>query len=393
MRSTRAEDREAEPLLVSTITSSQGLQGIADEWAQLVERTASPLPFQLPEWLLTWWETFRQNQPFVRDSLRVEVARRPSGELVGIVPFMLTERPSFGPFRARTLAFLGANQYITEQRAPIIDPTYEAEVARAVVARLQRSDAWDWIAWEGLQPASAFATTLQGTMGVRWRRTETANVLGLPPSWDEFKAGLKRNIKESLRHCYNSLKREGLTPRLAVAETPEDVDSALDTFFELHAARAGQAGGVAHPDRFAGPRAKTFLRTVCARLARRRVTRIFTLEIDRVPVASRVAFLMPGSLYLYYSGFDPKWSRYSVMTTTVAEAIKYAIDRRLASVHLSMGQDVSKSRWCPVMPTYHEALSVRPQLRSRTVMSLYLWGRVNGGTGGLSRLLPKRRFD
>ena len=42
-------------------------------------------------------------------------------------------------------------------------------------------------------------------------------------------------------------------------------------------------------------------------------------------VAMRLGFVVDDSLYLYYSGYDPLWARYSVMTTTVAEALKYAI--------------------------------------------------------------------
>jgi CelD/BcsL family acetyltransferase involved in cellulose biosynthesis len=381
-------------LTVSTLTASEELQRIASEWTDLVSRTEVTLPFVLPEWLITWWETFRQDRPLIRDFLHVKVVRDVSGRLVGIVPFMLTERPSFGPIRARVLAFLGADEYITEQCTPLVDPAFEAQVARALAANLCSERVWDWIHWRGLDRASTFAQTMQGAMSLQRVETSNGNLLRLAPSWGEFRSGLKRNIKESLRRCYNSLKRDGLTMRLEVAESPAHIAKALDTFFELHAMRASQEGGVTHPNRFRGDRSKCFLRTVCARLAARQSTRVFKLYIGESAVAARIGFVLPNCLYLYYSGFDPVWSKYSVMTTTVAETIKYAIERKLSWIHLSMGLDVSKSRWGPQAQAFDESLSVRSQYSSQAALKLYSWGRQNLGLPrGVERLLPKRLFD
>jgi hypothetical protein len=49
-----------------------------------------------------------------------------------------------------------------------------------------------------------------------------------------------------------------------------------------------------------------------------------------------------------------------VATTTVAEAMKYAIGEGLASVNLSTGKDRSKLRWRPEEIAFREALPVSP---------------------------------
>jgi CelD/BcsL family acetyltransferase involved in cellulose biosynthesis len=379
-------------LRVSTITNADELWRLSSDWNRLLGRTRNMLPFLLPEWLSAWWGVFRQDRPLIRDRLRVKVVRR-GDEVVGILPFAVTERPGTGPLRARTLGFLGADEFITEQRAPIVDPACEGDVARAVAADLRADVRWDWIAWQGLDKGSELATVLDRELAMRWGRSEVGNVVPLRPTWDEFKGGLKRNIKESLRHCYNSLKREGKTPRMVVAETPADVAKALPTFFSMHGARAQSDLAVTHPDRFAGALPRRFLGDVCARLAARGVTRVFTLEVDGQPVASRVGFVLPDALYLYYSGFDPAWGKYSVMTTAVAEIIKYAIELRLPAVHLSMGTDVSKSRWGGTTPELWEAVCVRPRWTSETALRLYAWGRESLKDHPIRRLLPKRRFD
>ena len=61
-------------------------------------------------------------------------------------------------------------------------------------------------------------------------------------------------------------------------------------------------------------------------------------------MATRIGFVVEDSLYLYYSGYDPEFSRFSIMTTVVAEAIQYAISERFRTVNLSTGKDLSKRR-------------------------------------------------
>jgi CelD/BcsL family acetyltransferase involved in cellulose biosynthesis len=381
-------------LRVSTIEDAEELRRVEGEWAALLEHAGNTLPFLLPEWLATWWDVFHQDRLLLRDSLRVKVVRRDSGELVGVIPLMLTERPRLGPFRSRVLGFLGADRYITEQRAPILARGCEREIARALAKDLFAENAWNWISWEGLQRESEFALELERALPLRWGTHDTAHLLEMAPTWDEFKGGLKRNIKESLRRCYNSLKRDHLTARLAVAESPADVGRALETFFELHTARSRQVETVGHPDRFAGPHARRFLVQVCAHLAARGIARVFTLQVDGRAVASRIGFQLPGCLYLYYSGFDPAWGKYSVMTTAVAEALKYAIEHGVARVHLSMGVDTSKSRWGPVTVKYEQAIWVKPGWASEAALRLYSWGRSDGAARRvLGRFLPKRHVD
>ena len=202
-------------------------------------------------------------------------------------------------------------------------------------------------------------------------------MVALAPTWDAFRGGLKRNIRESLRHCYNSLKRDGLSFELEIAQAPDAVRNALHTFFSLHAMRAGLTRTVTHPDRFPSETSRRFLYEVCERLAARDAVRVFVLKIRGCVVAVRIAFVVGEHLYLYYSGFDPRWARYSVSTTIVAEAMRYAIDQGLTGVNLSTGTDVSKTRWGARLVPFQEAIQTRPRMRSRVTYAAYR--RLLGG--------------
>jgi CelD/BcsL family acetyltransferase involved in cellulose biosynthesis len=157
-----------------------------------------------------------------------------------------------------------------------------------------------------------------------------------------------------------------------VARTRTEVREALGRFLELHARRARMSWGAKHPDRFAGRSRREFLYDVCDRLAAHDAVRVFQLRIGREIVASRLAFVVGDGMYLYYSGFDPAWARYSVMTTAMAEAIRYAIASGLKTVNLSLTAEQSKLRWRPRRVEYHTGLLLRRQsLGSRLVYGAY----------------------
>ena len=97
----------------------------------------------------------------------------------------------------------------------------------------------------------------------------------------------------------------------------------------------------------------------------------FQLTIDDAVVATRFAVAYGTTLYLYYSGFDPAWRRYSVMTTTVAEAIRWAIAHGSEIVSLSTGNVVSKLRWGAEEARFHTRVVQAPTSRARILSLLY----------------------
>jgi CelD/BcsL family acetyltransferase involved in cellulose biosynthesis len=243
----------------------------------------------------------------------------------------------------------------------------------------------DWIRWSGIRSGGAADVWLNGQGRTQWEAPVLDYWVRLPATWEEFRSSRHRNIKESLRKCYNSLKREGHTFRLLVVEDPAHTRSALQRFFELHAARAIHTARTAaqaplrHPDYFAMEPAREFLHEYCAASATRGELRIFQLEIGGAIVATRIGFLLGRELYMYYSGYLPEWGRYSVMTTLLAEALKWAIAQRLEIVNLSVGRDNSKLRWSPEVSSYMEGAQQGRRWRNRMAFRAYTWAKGNLG--------------
>lgn len=369
-------------LTTNIVTDVEGIRALGPDYEHLYRVTGNTLPFALQDWHLTWCAHFLNRKPQIHDQPLFHVLRDGAGECVAIVPLIFTRR-RFGPLKLATVNLLGTDPCLTEIRNPLVRPGYERPTVRAVHASLATLPDWDWIHWSGISAALAEALSRETTP--QWCETSKDYVLDLPADWDRFRAGLKRNVRESVRHCYNSLRRDRHAFEFVVARERAEVLQALPRFFELHALRANMPWGTKHPNRFAGHSLQGFLYDLCASLAARDVVRVFQLKIGGEIVATRIGFVVGDSLYLYYSGFDPAWARYSVMTTTVAEALKYAIANGLTTANLSLTSEQSKLRWRPRLVEFHSALVHREFLSSRIACQAY---RVAmSGNGAPARLL------
>jgi CelD/BcsL family acetyltransferase involved in cellulose biosynthesis len=374
---------------VETITSVEGVEALHADYEHLCSITDNKLPFALHDWHLTWCRHFLSCDPHICDQPLFYVLRNAAGKCVAIAPFILSRR-WFGPLKIVSISLLGPDPFITEIRVPLIERGFEYLTARAVRDGLARIRDWDWIHWSGV--GGEFGEALKAGGELRWEIPLSYFVLDLPASWEELRSRLKRNIRESLRHCYNSLKRDGHQFEFQVIEDPAGVRRGLDRYLELHAMRANATDTVIHPDRFANRISRDFLYAICDRLAARGAVRLFALKIGAQIVAMRLGFVVGDSLYMYYSGYDPLWARYSVMTTTVAEALKYAISRGIKTVNLSPGREVSKMRWGPRQVDYESAYEANTRLRSRLASSAYLTARSETGIQSrVLRLITARR--
>ncbi|MCC2655005.1 MAG: hypothetical protein K0Q76_113 [Panacagrimonas sp.] len=332
------------------------MESVAAEWDALEAQISPRLPFRGAWWNILWWRHFHENRLLVSDALRVFTVRDASGSLLAVFPMMLTSRPGRGYALHRMMQFFGSDPNLTEVRGPICRRRDQARAIVAVSAALtQRGSEWDEVQWSGLRPDRETRGALESVPGVRWTDPLEVFYLDLPSTWEEFKRTRSRNIKESLRKCYNSLKRDELACSLQVVETVGQAPDALDEFLQMHAMRAARQDTVQHPNVFASEVSKSFLRDYAAYLASIGGLRLFRLEVAGETVATRLGFQLGNELYLSFSGYRPEWAPYSVATTLVAEVLQWAIAQGLGIVNLSAGRDASKTRWGPSVVSFERA--------------------------------------
>ncbi len=351
---------------IETVSTAPGFLALESDWRALESRLPA-IPFVRFDWNLAWWQHLREQKLTVTDELAIRTFRSASGELCAVAPLMLTRRPGVGPVQFRQLQFFGADPNMTEIRGIAAPDALRQNACADLLEHLQADrDTWDWLEFSGIPSAPTLVSAVQERFpDAVWLQDVCDYSLLLAPTWAEFKNGLSRNIKESLRKCYNSPKRDGITFSIEVARTESEVTSAVEEFLRLHLLRSELRGTTFHNNVFATESARLFLFDVCLRLAARDAIRIFQLKIGSQVVATRIGFALGDTLYLYYSGYNPDYSQYSIMTTALAEAIQYAIAQGFRSVNLSTGQDVSKDRWSPNHFVYRNAMLVSPSWRGR----------------------------
>ena len=362
------------PFNFQLVRTIEEFDDLAQPWQALEQQVEGVLPFQTFAWNRAWWDVFAVTGPTRRDQLRLS-AFWVDGRLVGVLPLF---QSVYGLGPLALFAYqrpFGADPNLTEIRTPLVLPAYrEAVMAHwfTLIGRSSANCAMDLVFAPGALADQDEATRRAGLRCFQQRYVPNF-VLDLPDSWDTFRAGLKRNIKESLRRCYNSLAREGLRHDLQVLDTPADILAQLPAFYQLHGSRAAQTDTVLHPDYFDNPAHRAFIDMLASDRHGSTSMRLFCLRIEGKPVAMRLGFEQPGSLYLYYSGYDLAFAKYSVMTTLVAESLRWAIQKGLKQVNLSIGEDVSKTRWSPREVAYSEYLAARAGMRGKMLAGLVEW--------------------
>jgi CelD/BcsL family acetyltransferase involved in cellulose biosynthesis len=344
-------------LKVERVIDLQALEKLLPEWEAIDAELSPRTPFTTPSWNIAWWKHMRSDTLLVRDTFFAHAVNDSDSKVLAIAPMMITHRPSRGPLRLRGLGFFGADpNLMTEIRGLVCRPADQHRVIAALSKHFgAMSNEWDWIGWSWLNQGIDGFYAIDEFISLERFRDKPDYYLSLPGTWDEFKSNLPRNIKESLRKCYNSLKRDGHAFTFQVLDRPEDIIAALQRLFNLHAARAQQKGTVWHRDVFKSPKSQLFLTDYACGMAKRGCLRIFEIEIGGAVVATRLGFVLGKELYIYYGGYHPNWGKYSIMTTLVAEAIKWAILNRFEIFNLSTGTDFSKTRWRPKKVTYRQA--------------------------------------
>lgn len=334
----------AHGLQATTLIGLQPLLNLEREWRQLLLASTSANPFLTWEWVSRWVRKFSGDQ-------LVTVVVRRGSRTVAVAPFHRNQYLKRTGVGTTALQLFGPSeaQVLFEVREVLADPAFKPAVFAAILGELERVGGWDWLEFSAqgsdVQAWDSADKWVDPKLVPNLETRRAIPIMKLAPSWDEHKRGLKKNIKESIRHSYNSLERNGHTFAVEVEESHD----AIHRLFDLHRLRSLVDGRSQHDDQFRQREFRNFLGDGLVAAG----ARLYTLRIDGQVAAVRAALDANGQRYLYYSGFDPAWWKYGVMTLLVTEMIRDAIERRLESINFSPGVDVSKTRWGVELVPFH----------------------------------------
>lgn len=320
---------------VLVIDSEAGFDRMRDDWDRVQALLENPSPFQSFAWNRAWWRHFAG-----RDRLRL-LAFRKGGDVTGIAQL---RRRRHGPagLGPTSLAPLGWGNLLTE-RLELLFPSDERARLLAALQAWLRGQRWDFVCLPGLSPAEATSSWIADgavrsvEMPFEWRR--------LPSGWEDLVQGLNKSMRDNVRYYPRLMERSGLPYTFRVASDAEEALTWLPDLWRLHAARAIGGSSVRHLDYLERPDFRAFLQEVTEALVPAEQIRLGRLEIGGEVIAVQMWLEQAGIAYLYYSGFEPALSKYSVAMITSAEIIKNCIGRGVGTVDFLRGTGQFKQRW------------------------------------------------
>ncbi len=300
--------------------------GLWDEWSCFAESLHDVTPFQLPDWLLTWWPHFGSGQ------LHVFVFRKHSG-MVAIIPCF---RHEWEGKRQITLIGSGLSDYLE----PAVADELRAEVLQTLARELQMDQRWDVCSWQDLNANTPFRSLCSGddfrlTTEEDMECAEIPLIGGFEQFWDQRPHGLRRNVQRYLR------KAQAIDePGFCVCAEPEtELVNALITLHTARWQRHGEWGMIVRN------RSALFLREVIERFGSHDMLRFFSLRFQGRIVAVICSFPYRNVLFSYLSAFDPEYEALGFGRILLYYSLRYAFEKGYASWNFLRGSEPYKFEW------------------------------------------------
>jgi len=299
------------------------------QWEELLSNSRWQNPFLTPTWNEIWLKHFGKSLPakllLFRDQGQTLVA-------LGVFSNSTDERGRKG------LTLLGSNE-VCDYRDLVVVSGREEEAFCALV-RFFADGSWDFLELKGVSefsPTMQFLPSLMESSGFRvvLEVEETSVFLKLPPTWDEFLEKLEAKDRHELRRKLRRLEREANFEIWRV-EDASSLFRGMEVFFELHRkSRRDKA-------QFMTPQMQAYFQEISLRFQEKSWLNLSFLKIAGKEVAAFFSFDFAGIEYVYNSGYDPQFARFSPGIVLAAEGIRRAIAEQRVGVDFLRGKESYK---------------------------------------------------
>lgn len=316
------------------------LRAIAGEWHGLYGRFLGATPFQHPEWVILWAETFSP------ECMRV-VEVRSGSTLVGLAPFLIYPRGE-----ERVLAFMAGG--ISDYLDLLVDPECEPQVVLAISQAIEELDRWTTLDFTDLPANSILHRTMLGQLATRH---DQCSSLLLPATREELLQHLSKRQRANLRQAHSRIQKAG--GALVEVAKPETLAEFLEDLFRLHASRWVRAG---QPGVLADQKVKAFHRKATPELLTRGILRLYRLRLKNQTLAVLYSLFGESTVFCYLQGYDPEFAALSPGTYLMFAAMEDAILSGMSKFDLLRGEEGYKQHWrAQAETTYRMSLSNRAE--------------------------------
>jgi len=301
------------------------------EWDRLVHASRLRSPFTSWTWQSEWLRAFAPDR-----RLEIHHVEDGAGRTVALLPLVET-----APGVLTAVGGADVSDYLD---LIAVEGREEEAWTALLESRAAAPVAWELHAVPDRSPTVTTLPRLARRCGLEASVVveERCPVLALPPTWDEYLAGLSGKHRHELGRKMRRLEREAPDARPSQAARPEDVRARLGDFLELHRrSRTGKA-------RFMDARMEGFFRATVTALAEEGGARLWFLETGSGPIASFITLEWNGIVGLYNSGFRPDQAALSPGVVLLGHLIRDAIERGKSRFDFLRGEERYKQEFEPI---------------------------------------------
>jgi len=302
-------------LLVHSYHDPSGFEILAEEWNELLHRSAADTIFLALEYQRAWWHHLGEGEVLI-------LAMRDGEELVGIAPFVATTDPQ----GQQTLKFVGCVE-VADYLDFIVAQGREETVYTALVDYLAspRAPAWDVLDLCNIHQDSPTLKMLPALAEARgWvvstTRDDVCPIVQLPGTWEEYLQTLDGKQRHEIRRKLRRASGQAAL-RWYIVGREHDLEAEVEDFLDLMAASS--------PDKaaFLTPRMRNFFRQLARVTYDAGWLQLAFLEIEGQKAAAYLNFIYNNRVLVYNSGLD--WQMFPQIGAGIvltAYCIRHAIE-------------------------------------------------------------------
>jgi CelD/BcsL family acetyltransferase involved in cellulose biosynthesis len=341
-------------ITVEAITEERHFLALEPAWRNLLSASEVDNVFCTFEWLSSWWQSFGRAK-----RLLVVTARR-NGRLVGLAPFVVTQREGF-----RQAALMGG--HVTDYKDFIIDASEDrSTLLERMLKRVFMDTSVDVLQVSGLREDSPNFGPLQAVLPRLHAHRATCFASHHAPyiktfgTWDEYWTGLGRKFRNNTRRQREKLEaaydRVEFTSPVSAAEA----SAYLETFFRLKTEhwRAKRAHAVIED-----PAVQRFYHAAMQRARSAGWLKIMALQVCGEVAAVDVGMEYGGKYYSCQHTFNDRFEAYSVGRLLDMHIFQDAFARKQREVDLLLGTEPYKLNYHPDIRTLHTLVMFQPGTR------------------------------
>ena len=304
--------------------TEESFAGLAAEWTRANQLNWNSI-FVLPAWLQVWWKEFGSSgKPHL-------LAVRQGGQITGIAPLLLSEGKA---------SFLG-NADVCDYLDFIIAPGHEKDFFNTLLDYLTRKGI-PQLDLGAVRPESTVLTSLvplarEKGCEVSTKQEDVSVELELPDTFDKYLTLLDGKQRHELNRKFRNASAEGKLNYRIVSDRA-GLNKTLDDFFKMFTeSRHDKAV-------FLTTNMATYFRSLLDAMAGIGLARIGVLDLDNAPVAMVLYFDYRDCIYLYNSGYDPRYESLSAGLLCKVMGIQASIESGKKVFNFLKGNEIYKYR-------------------------------------------------